>query len=82
MLFVFQNMLSVNGRFVSQESCWTFCEAGTERVTSAWQHRRILLAFMLQDHPEYALQYLVAQKPSTLSIDDVKLHIEILVRNR
>nr|XP_026694871.1 protein ELYS-like [Ciona intestinalis] len=63
------------------DSIRMFCEAGSSCPSLSWQHRRILLAYLLQGHHDLALRYLLTCQPPTLSEEDVKLKIDIYVKN-
>ena len=46
-----------------------------------WQHRAILVAFLVQDHPKLALKYTKIRQPPHKDIFDVQLNVAILLAN-
>lgn len=45
------------------------------RDIAAWQHRAILLAFLVQGRPRLALKYSRVRRPPQKDVLDVKLHV-------
>ncbi|XP_076804145.1 uncharacterized protein LOC143448335 isoform X2 [Clavelina lepadiformis] len=64
-----------------QESLAIFNEAGTDKPSEPWQETRILQAYLFQGHENFALQYLTTHQLNIASFDDVKLHIDIFIKN-
>lgn len=40
-----------------------------------WQHRAILIAFLIQDRPKLALKYTQIRQPPQKDITDIQLHV-------
>ncbi|XP_039091782.1 protein ELYS isoform X2 [Hyaena hyaena] len=48
----------------------------------SWQHSKIIQAFMSQGEHRQALRYIQTMKPTVSSVDDVLLHLTVLLSNR
>ncbi|XP_029790730.1 protein ELYS isoform X2 [Suricata suricatta] len=48
----------------------------------SWQHSRIIQAFMSQGELRHALRYIQTLKPTVSSVEDVLLHLTVLLSNR
>jgi hypothetical protein len=42
-----------------------------------WQHRSILMAFLIQDRPKLALKYTQIRQPPQKDITDIQLHVRV-----
>lgn len=48
---------------------------------SLWQHRAIVVSFLVQDQPKLALKYSKIRQPPQKDIVDVQLHVAVLLAN-
>nr|XP_006822563.1 PREDICTED: protein ELYS-like [Saccoglossus kowalevskii] len=48
---------------------------------SPWQHSRIIKAFLYQGESQKALQYIRTKQPAMETLNDVKLHLSVLLTN-
>ena len=48
---------------------------------SLWQHRAIVVSFLVQDQPKLALKYSKIRQPPQKDIIDVQLHVAVLLAN-